>query len=185
MSQVMPTHTKLAQPAAKSGELGLATSAIALCFLAGWAPVADGDIFWHLAAGREMWHGGSLLTHDPFSISAHGRPWTDVHWLFQLAAYATHSAFGLTGLVLVKCALIAASALVILYSLPRTARATYVVVLAVLLLLSRNLLLLRPVIVSVLCISLFWACLEHHRRRGDTRYLWALLPVQVLWTNCQ
>jgi len=70
----------------------------------GLAPAADGDIWWHLAAGREMVEKGGLLFTDPFSVSASGRPWVDVHWLFQLAVYAVHQALGLTGLVLVKSA---------------------------------------------------------------------------------
>src|SRR6185295_6392966 len=76
----------------------------------GLAPSADGDIWWHLAAGREMVARGSLLFTDPFSVSAQGRAWPDVHWLFQLAAYPLHQLFGLAGLVLIKCALIGVGA---------------------------------------------------------------------------
>ena len=53
-------------------------------------PIADGDIYWHLAAGAEMWRRHDLLRADPFTVSAAGRAWIDVHWLFQLAAAAIH-----------------------------------------------------------------------------------------------
>src|ERR1044071_8172859 len=79
--------------------------------LAGLTPVADGDVYWHLAAAREIVRTGSLLTHDPFSISAAGRPWCDVHWLFQLGLYAVHQLGGLGGLVVAKCVVIGAGAL--------------------------------------------------------------------------
>lgn len=60
----------------------------------GLQPSADGDIWWHLAAGREMVARGGLLFSDPFSVSAEGRPWVDVHWLFQLAVYALNQWWG-------------------------------------------------------------------------------------------
>ena len=79
----------------------------------GLSPSADGDIWWHLAAGREMVARGALLFADPFSVSAAGRPWVDVHWLFQLAVFGLHRAFGLAGLVWAKCALLALGALLL------------------------------------------------------------------------
>src|SRR5689334_13894334 len=72
----------------------------------GVAPSADGDIWWHLAAGREMASRGALLRTDPFSVGAAGRPWIDVHWLFQLSVYAVERCAGLAGLVWVKCGLV-------------------------------------------------------------------------------
>src|SRR5436190_17219043 len=72
----------------------------------GLSPAADGDIWWHLAAGREMVLRGALLFADPFSVSGAGRPWVDVHWLFQLAVFGLHRACGLAGLVWAKCALL-------------------------------------------------------------------------------
>jgi hypothetical protein len=186
---LLKNHANTALLDAQSGErlraLWLSGCVIASCFAAGWAPVADGDIFWHMAAGREMWLRGAWLTHDDFSVSAAGRPWVDVHWLFQWLAYAVHSQLGLTGIVLAKCAVLSGSALVLCFSLPRHARAVYCVLLALTLLCARQLLLARPVIVSLLCLSVFWALLERHRRSGSARLLWLLLPVQIAWSNVQ
>ena len=83
----------------------------------GLQPSADGDIWWHLAAGREMVSQGRLLFSDPFSVSAQGRPWIDVHWLFQLAVYAINQWLGLRGLVLAKCALLGLGATLLYFSL--------------------------------------------------------------------
>src|SRR5262252_7867036 len=88
----------------------------------GLAPIADGDIFWHLAAGRELIRTRAPITHDPFSVGAYGRDWIDVHWLFQLACYGVHALFGLRGLVLAKCCLIGLSALLLCAAVPRSAR---------------------------------------------------------------
>ena len=81
-------------------------------FAIGLSASADSDVWWHLAAGREMVHTHALLYADPFSVSAEGRPWVDVHWLFQIAIYGVYAVGGLLGLVLVKCFLLAAGALV-------------------------------------------------------------------------
>src|SRR3954463_3102007 len=78
--------------------VGLVVAVVA----AGLTPVADGDIFWHLAAGRRMVETGPFLRPDPFSLSAAGRPWIDVHWLFQLGTYAVHALGGLRALVVGK-----------------------------------------------------------------------------------
>ena len=51
----------------------------AVAFLAALGPIADGDIYWHLAAGRRMLQDHALLRVDPFTLSAAGRPWIDVH----------------------------------------------------------------------------------------------------------
>jgi tetratricopeptide (TPR) repeat protein len=155
----------------------------------GLAPSADGDIWWHLAAGREMVARGQLLFSDPFSVSASGRPWPDVHWLFQLTTYAVHSAFGLAGLVWAKCLIVACGALLLFFSLERKPgswqRPLFVTSLLLALFAARSLLLLRPVIASLFFLALFLYELERFRRDGRTRHLLVLPLAQVLWANFQ
>ena len=149
------------------------------------APIADGDIFWHLAAGREMWRSGQLLHQDPFSVGAAGRDWADVHWLFQLGAFAVNTQFGLTGLVLAKCALVACASCLFLWASPRNARTLTALSLITVLLCARHLLLVRPVIVSLWMLGLFCALLERHRRgQGRAALIWLPLA-QIVWSNCQ
>ncbi|MDF3068667.1 MAG: hypothetical protein K0R38_4268 [Polyangiaceae bacterium] len=154
------------------------------------APSADGDIWWHLAAGREMVARGSVLVNDPFSVSAAGRPWVDVHWLFQLVAFVVYRAAGLAGLVWGKCALLVAGALVLGATLGRRGRvdgshAAFVTLLVVALFSARSLLLLRPVLFTLLFLALFVFVLETVGRRGKLSALWALPALQVLWANFQ
>ncbi len=165
----------------------------ALLFLAaagaGLAPAADGDIWWHLAAGREMVARRQLLFVDPFSIGAGGRPWADVHWLFQLAAYAIHSRLGLAGLVLAKCFVIGVGACVLLAAVERRpgswSRGLFVSLLSAALFAARALLLVRPVIVSLLLMALFFWVLERAERTRRYRVLVLLPLLQVAWVNCQ
>jgi tetratricopeptide (TPR) repeat protein len=157
---------------------------------AGLAPASDGDVWWHLAAGREMVARGALLFTDPFSVSAVGRPWIDVHWLFQLGSYAVYAALGLAGLVWVKCALVATGAWLLLAALERDrfaswARPLFVTLLVAALLASRQLLLVRPVIVTLSCLALFFYQLERYRLDSKPWRLAVLAVVQVLWANCQ
>ncbi len=167
----------------------LVAVSFAAAAVAGIAPSADGDIWWHLAAGREIIQRGQLLYSDPFSLGAGGRPWPDVHWLFQLAAYAVHSQLGLAGLVWAKCLTVGVGACVLLGSVERRpgswSRGLFVTLMAAALFAARALLLVRPVIVTLLLIALFYWVLEGVRRNGRLRPLLVLPLLQVVWVNCQ
>ena len=157
---------------------------------AGLTPVADGDVYWHMAAGREIVRRGAFLYADPFSISAHGRPWLDVHWLFQLVVYGLHQVGGLGALVFAKCACIGAAALCSFAALGRRQRALFVPMCVAALFFARHLLLVRPVIVTLLFLSFFLWRLERDRRAyfrsaDAQRMLWQLPLAQIVWSNCQ
>jgi tetratricopeptide (TPR) repeat protein len=154
-------------------------------FGAALAPVADGDLYWHLAAGREMVSSHALLRSDPFSLSAAGRPWPDVHWLFQLGVYAIHVLGGLRALVLVKCSVVALAAWVLYSAVARHARAFFVPAFLFAMFLCRHLLLVRPVIVTLLVLSIFFLQLERYRRERRARLLLPLPLLQVVWVNVQ
>lgn len=153
--------------------------------VAGLTPVADGDVYWHLAAGREIVRRHGLLYTDPFSVSAAGQPWIDVHWLFQLGVYALHGADRLWLLVVTKCALVGAGALLLYAAVPRGARRLFVICCLAAMFAVRHLLLVRPVIVSLLLLACFFYALEHFRRNGRPAVLAPLPALQVLWSNCQ
>jgi hypothetical protein len=166
-------------------------------FVVAFGPVSDGDIYWHLAAGREMVRRHAFLRADPFTLSAAGRPWVDVHWLFQLGAYAVHRVAGLVGLTAVKATLVAAGAVgatrVAEEMGGARARSACAVALLGLMFLARHLLPIRPVIVTLLFLTLFFAVLEQARLAWESRaaaprrmlWLWLLPLAQVVWTNCQ
>jgi hypothetical protein len=169
------------------------------------APVADGDIYWHLAAGRLMRATHALLREDPFTVSAAGRPWLDVHWLFQLGASALHDAAGFSGLALAAAALLAGACCLGLRTAERSggddARDLTAVLTLGGLFAARHLVALRPVLLTLVFMALYLAYLERWRsdtetasvvggvasaglRRRQGRWL-ALAALQVVWTNCQ
>jgi tetratricopeptide (TPR) repeat protein len=158
-------------------------------FAVGLAPDADGDLWWHLAAGREIVRTHALPSVDPFSVSAAGRPWVDVHWLFQLAAYAIHCVGGLAALVVAKCLLVAMGAVTLQAAVehrmgPRL-RWVFVAALLAVLFLARHLIPVRPVVVTLLLLALFFRALEQFRCEGNPRVLWQLPLLQIGWVNVQ
>ncbi|HEY0709135.1 MAG TPA: tetratricopeptide repeat protein [Polyangia bacterium] len=178
----------------------------ALVFVATLTPVSDADLWWHLAAGREMVATRGFLRHDPFTLSAEGRAWIDLHWLFQLWAYGLHQLGGLRAVVIAKALIVTAAALVTMKVVTTgvepsatspagrlTARGLFVVLLASAVYVARHLVLLRPVILTLLFLSLFLLVLERiDRRRTDEAFvwrkwsaLWWLPLLQILWVNCQ
>jgi hypothetical protein len=158
-------------------------------FMMGLAPLADGDLWWHLTAGREMVRTRAFLMTDTFSSGAAGRPWVDVHWLFQLAAYGVHALGGLTALVLAKCVLVATGALVLAAAVERGAgprsRAVFVPAFLAALFAVRGLLLLRPIIPTLVFVALFFYLLERFRREGRVALLAPLPLLQIVWANVQ
>jgi hypothetical protein len=131
---------------------------------------------------------GGLLRVDPFSISALGRPWIDVHWLFQLGAYAVHRAGGLLGLVLAKSALLALGGFVLWRVVEREdprLRLPFALAGGGALLVARHLLPVRPGILTLLFLAISFAWLEGFRRTGKARPLVLLPLLQVVWTNVQ
>jgi len=159
-------------------------------FVVAWAPSADGDIWWHLAAGREMARTHALLWTDPFSSGAAGRPWIDVHWLFQLAVYAIFAVAGLSGLVVVKCTMVAAGAMVLRAAVvqspaARRAEALFAVTMVAALFVCRPLLLVRPIIPTLLLLAIYFRRLESFRRDSHLRSLLGLPLLQIIWSNLQ
>jgi hypothetical protein len=167
-------------------------SAVAVgAFVVSLGPISDGDIYWHLAAGREILHERALLRLDPFTLSAAGRPWVDVHWLFQVGAYALYALSGFTGLAIAKAALVAGGATILVRAAEQSggALARGVCAIAVLggLILDRHLVPIRPLIVTLVFLSVFLLALERLRTQpARARWAWVVLPlVQIVWCNCQ
>ena len=170
----------------------LVFSAVAVgAFVVSLGPISDGDIYWHLAAGREILHQRALLRFDPFTLSAAGRPWVDVHWLFQLGAYAIYALLGFTGLAIAKAALVAGGATVLIRvaEIAGGALARGVCAVAVLggLILDRHLVPMRPIIVTLVLLAVFLLALERLRTQAPrARWAWVVLPLaQIIWCNCQ
>ncbi|MBI3180623.1 MAG: tetratricopeptide repeat protein [Myxococcales bacterium] len=168
--------------------LALALALFAVASLIALFPLNDTDLWWHLASGRWIVEHRALPGADPFGAVTGGRPWADVHWLFQLGALALYRLAGLSALGFAKAALVGAGAVLLLRAAGARGAAAHACVvpsLALALLSVRHLLLVRPVIVTLLFAAVFLVLLERFARDGRPRILLVLLPLQALWVNVQ
>src|SRR4051794_13216605 len=51
----------------------------------------DGDVSWHVAAGRWMLAHRAIPTTDPFSFTAYGHPWIAMEWLADIVFAAAYN----------------------------------------------------------------------------------------------
>jgi hypothetical protein len=94
-------------PAARSWPWYLAGALIYLSF--GFTEMMGSDLWWHIAAGREIVQSGSVWLVDDWSFTELGSPWRNHEWLADLIFYAWVSLFGIPSLVLWKWLLIVGS----------------------------------------------------------------------------
>ncbi len=148
--------------------------------------LTDSDIFWHLAAGREIVSRRALLYTDPFSYTVPGARWIDVHWFFQVLVYSVQRIGGLRLLLILKWGMVSA-AVFLLFSVFRKNRAVLVVwlMVPVAVYLQRYLVPMRPIIATLVFIAAEIALLERYCCTGRRRFLLIVGVVQILWVNMQ
>jgi hypothetical protein len=149
-------------------------------------PITDSDIFWHLAAGREMVAQKHVLYTDPFAFTLASPRWIDLHWLFQLLMYGIYSLGGFTAIIGFKLLIVACIAAILCLT-HRSAR--YLVVTAfltaILLYAVRYLIDVRPILITLLFMALYVALFERAETIKRKWPLWWCVPLQILWTNSQ
>ncbi len=95
--------------------------AAAVLFLSfGHTEMAGSDMWWHIAAGRELVQTGTLWMVDDWSFSAHGKDWLNHEWLSDLLYYGWVSAWGVQSLVYWKWLVIVTTFLILLVVLARS-----------------------------------------------------------------
>jgi tetratricopeptide (TPR) repeat protein len=143
----------------------------------------DTDLWYHLNAGRFILTRHALPHDSFFSFLAPPRVYDDYYWLFQVTAFTIYSWGGYLGLILLRTGVFGAALLVIgryLFGAEYRAPSFYgclIFSLYALFLIPRYM-LVRPHIISYLCIPLFICVLES---RG--KWLAALPPLAALWGN--
>jgi hypothetical protein len=164
----------------------LVTGCSALCAFFVYFPITDTDIFWHLAAGREIVTQKQFLFHDPFAFSLASPKWIDLHWLFQVVVYGLHCLGGEKALLAFKILTVAAVAGILCLT-RRSLRSIVVTsfLAAALVYEARYLICLRPVLITILCMAIYFFLFENVRERADKKILWLCIPLQIIWTNSQ
>ncbi|HLY37032.1 MAG TPA: hypothetical protein VKU61_03280 [Candidatus Binatia bacterium] len=144
--------------------------------------IDDGDTWWHLASGRLIATTHAVAHTDPFSFTAHGAPWVNRQWLFDLTAYAAWRAGGAAGVALAAGAMFLAGfgGLLALACrrLPTWAAAALVYVAAQA---AVERFTIRPEAVTFAFLALYLLVLDRRRIGAGTVAL--LLAAQVAWAN--
>jgi hypothetical protein len=164
----------------------VAVSALSVAVLS-WAladrPILDTDYFWHLRTGALIAETGSVPRVDPFSYSAPGARWIDLHWLFQVGLHALYALGGHGATRIAGAALGLGVVGVSAATLWRNDRpASSGIALALLVVTAGVRFLLRPDTVSLLLAACVLALLWRDERRND-RWVFAIVPLQLLWAN--
>ena len=162
----------------------IAAGILALTVLLSIHPVATTDFFWQLASGDWILREHSVPRTDPFSYTAEGNAWIDLHWGFQIVLSLLYRIIGLDGLTLFRAFLATATVALLLFGFtPRKLPlaglgAVFLAVLA-----SHERFLLRPELLSFLFLVLTLLLLERFLRIGSGRGVYLLIPLLVLWVN--
>jgi hypothetical protein len=149
-------------------------------------PVTNTDIWWHLAAGREICHNLAIPRYDIFSYTNHQAEWIDLHWLFQLCSYVIFTTTGIGGILGAKLFFIFITGVIIVYTIknPRIA-----VLAAFLWMISmfafKYLMLARPSLITLFMLAIYILLIEKYRFTKKSQWLLALIPLQIIWTNMQ
>jgi hypothetical protein len=154
--------------------LTIALLFVAVAVLALMTP-AQGDTFWHLRAGADIWRTGQVPRVDLYSHTAAGAPWPDHEWLSQFLMYGAYRAGGMPGLEIGAALLILAAAATV-YRLMVGPRPTRFVLLTLGLAIASSAWSLRPQLLTLFLLpGLVWLLARE-------RYL-LVPPYFLLWAN--
>jgi hypothetical protein len=144
------------------------------------------DLYFHLAAGRDMVRAGALLTRSQWLAQddqpGGGFPFVDHEWAFQLAAWPIFQAGGPPALHLVKTLLAAVCLGGLLLAARRQGPARWMVAAPFILAIGPRL-VLRPEVWAYAGLGAALGALAWSRWRPSTRLSVGLGLLQVVWTN--
>ncbi|RJP24875.1 MAG: tetratricopeptide repeat protein [Candidatus Abyssobacteria bacterium SURF_5] len=162
--------------------LGLAILALSLFA----HKIIDTDIWWHLRTGKLILESGRIPATDPYSFTAGGNQWIDLHWLFQLIVYTAYHTFGSYALSLLFVAVYSATFYVTWLSCRRPRSRLLALLFIWLALLAGSFrFLARPEAFTYLMIALYTLLLIKHDRGRIGARIFLLVPLQIIWTNLQ
>ena len=153
----------------------------ALLFLSfGYTEMAGSDMWWHVAAGRELLQTKTLWMVDDWSYSALGKDWLNHEWLSDLIFYAWTSIGGIESLVYWKWLVIVSTFTILQYVLGRESGSPFAgfVCAAIAIAIAAPFLDVRPHIYSLLNFSLLLLLLLGRQART-----WLLAVIFVVWVN--
>ncbi|HET6979070.1 MAG TPA: hypothetical protein VFI24_22240 [Pyrinomonadaceae bacterium] len=142
----------------------------------------DPDLWWHLKAGQVIVDARSIPHTDDFSFTKQGSEWVAHEWLSEVLMVGIYRLSGLVGLVTIF-SLIIVAALLLVYR--RCEGRPYAASIAILLAAAASspLFGVRPQMITLLLASIYVVLLERFDPKEQSRRLWWLVPLMLLWVN--
>src|SRR4051812_23873646 len=181
--------TRLESPAQASADLSRMRTAVlcalaALTVLLAWRSESSRDFGYHLATGRFILEHGSWPRVDSFTYTLEGRPYLDLHGLFQIVLALAYRAGGMIGIGVLRVLFaLATFALLWVSARQRGLRSPTLLGLsfALALLTWQVRLTTRPELATSACLALELLLLRRYEDTSRRGYLLATVPLQFVW----
>jgi hypothetical protein len=141
----------------------------------------DHDGWWHLASGRYIVERGAIPRSDPFSHTRADATWIDNGWLAQISLFLAYRWLGYVGLGL-WVALGATAATALLWPQMKGGSFLRAFILILAAAVSGPVWTMRPHLVTYVLTAAL-GLLLYRWRRGESKVLWLVPPLFVLWVN--
>jgi hypothetical protein len=159
--------------------LGLLALAVAL----GLQDIRSFDYWWQLRTGELIAATGAVPKTDVYTYTVPGSRYIDIHWLHQLGLHGLHSLGGHAAVVVGKAVLISLLVAILGTIGWRRERAAVTGLgLGLALLVAADRLMPRPELPTFVCLAALLALCHRFERRGDA-WIYAVIPVQIVWVN--
>ncbi len=151
-------------------------------FLFASRPLSDGDFWWHLKTGEYIVRNFSIPRIDFYSFTVPGKEWVAHEWLSEVIFYLVYSRAGFNTLIFIFTVL-TVLAFWIVFS--RTNAHPFIKGFAVLLSVWSILptIGVRPRTFTLLFAGIYIALLHRFVRERETRAIWWLVPLMIVWVN--
>ena len=154
----------------------------AFAFLLASRQLTDGDFWWHLKTGEYILKHFSIPRVDFYSFTTPGKPWVAHEWLSEVIFYFLYSHFGFNLLIFLFTVLTVVAFWVVFR---RSQSHLYIKGFAVLLGVWSILptIGVRPRTFTLLFAAIYLALLDRFVRDKQTKAIWWLVPIMILWVN--
>lgn len=143
----------------------------------------DADTYWHIATGRWIIEHAAIPTHDPFSHTMHGAPWTAHEWLSEVSLALAYQALGWAGVIALAAASFAAATAILTRFLLKDFEPIYALMFAAFaVMMAAPHVLARPHVLAMPLLVVWVAQLVRGVEQERPPSFW-LLPVMTLWAN--
>ncbi len=145
--------------------------------------IENRDLGWLLKNGQYIYETHRVPRVDTYSFTIPGKKYIDSQWLFQLILYISYRLLGLTGLTLLMAGILLATfSTVYFIGYDKKKYVITPVLMIAAIVMASDRFLVRPQLITLLLLSVYFFILEKHRKRGG-RMIFLLPLIQPLWVN--